>query len=67
MPPEIVELENLEELNLSFNRLTTLPPEIGQLENLTYLALSYNLFSSKERSRLNKEIKEVLKNIDISW
>lgn len=40
---DISKLENLEVLNLHFNKLTgTIPPEIGSLSNLNELELSYN-------------------------
>ena len=42
LPPEIGELSNLRELNLSKNKLTTLPEEFGKLKNLTKLNLSRN-------------------------
>jgi|GEM_PF-4477279 hypothetical protein len=42
LPPEIGELEDLEELDLSDNQLTHLPPEIGKLKNLEELDLSDN-------------------------
>src|SRR5687768_9021378 len=32
LPPEIGQLEHLQELDLSHNRLTSLPPEFGQLQ-----------------------------------
>ena len=42
LPPEIGQLANLAELNVSYNQLTTLPPEIGQLTDLTRLYLGGN-------------------------
>ncbi|HWR83778.1 MAG TPA: COR domain-containing protein [Candidatus Deferrimicrobium sp.] len=42
LPPEIAELQNLQELDLSANRLTSLPPEIAELQNLEWLDLSDN-------------------------
>jgi internalin A len=42
LPPEIVQLTNLQSLALSFNSLTALPPEIVQLTNLQSLALRNN-------------------------
>ena len=42
LPPEIVQLANLQTLQLQGNQLTTLPPEIGQLVNLQSLNLTNN-------------------------
>jgi hypothetical protein len=43
IPPEIGNLTNLEELDLSDNQLTgSIPPEIGNLTNLTFLDLGDN-------------------------
>jgi len=43
LPKYVLSLTNLEELNLSYNRLTgALPSQIGQLRNLKILDLSYN-------------------------
>jgi internalin A len=46
IPTEVFELEDLEELNLSENSLTSIPKSIGQLQNLTSLNLSYNKLTS---------------------
>ena len=46
LPPEIVQLTNLQTLDLSSNQLSSLPPEIVQLNNLRTLDLSYNQLSS---------------------
>jgi len=42
LPPEVVQLTNLQELWLDGNRLTELPPEIVQLTNLQTLRLNDN-------------------------
>ncbi|WP_052435901.1 leucine-rich repeat domain-containing protein [Neochlamydia sp. EPS4] len=42
LPPEICQLSQLQELNLSQNQLTTLPAEIGQFSQLEALYLSSN-------------------------
>ena len=42
LPPEIGQLENLQQLNLAGNQLTALPPEIGQVQNLHRLDLGRN-------------------------
>jgi Leucine-rich repeat (LRR) protein len=42
LPPEIIQLVNLQTLDLSFNQLTSLPPEIIQLTNLRRLNFSGN-------------------------
>ncbi|WP_196517490.1 COR domain-containing protein, partial [Nostoc sp. WHI] len=46
LPPEIVQLTNLQTLDLSDNQLSSLPPEIVQLTNLQTLNLSDNQLSS---------------------
>ncbi|MHC0061346.1 leucine-rich repeat domain-containing protein [Nostoc sp. UIC 10890] len=46
LPPEIVQLTNLERLDLGSNQLSSLPPEIVQLTNLQRLYLSSNQLSS---------------------
>ncbi|MBW4429070.1 MAG: leucine-rich repeat domain-containing protein [Nostoc desertorum CM1-VF14] len=46
LPPEIVQLTNLQTLDLSSNQLSSLPPEIVQLTNLQTLDLRYNQLSS---------------------
>ena len=38
LPPEIGQLQQLQQLQLDSNRLTTLPPEIGQLQQLQKLS-----------------------------
>ncbi len=43
LPPEIVELINLQQLDLSGNQLMQLPSEIGKLTNLNILGLSRKL------------------------
>ncbi len=43
IPPELVDLSNLEELDLYANELSgTIPRELGNLPNLTKLSLAYN-------------------------
>jgi hypothetical protein len=42
IPPEISNLTNLQELNLSRNKIKAIPPEISNLTNLKYLRLSNN-------------------------
>jgi len=59
LPPEISELKNLTELNISHNEFTLLPPEISELKNLTELNISYNEFTL-----LPPEISE-LKNLTV--
>jgi internalin A len=46
LPPEIVQLTNLQFLNLGSNQLSSLPPEIVQLTNLQFLDLGSNQLSS---------------------
>ncbi|KAJ1207265.1 hypothetical protein NDU88_002657, partial [Pleurodeles waltl] len=36
-------LQNLQELNVSFNKLVSIPPELGNCENLEKMDLSGNL------------------------
>jgi internalin A len=45
LPPEVMQLNNLQVLNLSDNYLTSIPPEIGQLTNLQHLYLTTNHLS----------------------
>ena len=40
LPPEIINLVNLEHLEMNHNQLTTLPPEIGRLSKLENLYIS---------------------------
>jgi internalin A len=42
LPQELIQLQQLEELNLSYNQNNTLPESIGQLINLTSLDLQNN-------------------------
>src|SRR3989338_10438484 len=73
IPPETVNLSNLEELDLHGNKLSSLPPEIQNLKKLTRLDLGDNKFTSipVEISALsNLEILEIgFNNIEIipSW
>ncbi|WP_392481889.1 COR domain-containing protein [Nostoc sp. C110] len=46
LPPEIVQLTNLQRLDLGTNQLSSLPPEIVQLTNLQRLYLDNNQLSS---------------------
>ncbi|MDS9398975.1 leucine-rich repeat domain-containing protein [Aphanizomenon flos-aquae NRERC-008] len=46
LPPEIVQLTNLQSLDISFNQISSLPPEIGQLTNLQFLDIGGNQISS---------------------
>jgi Leucine-rich repeat (LRR) protein len=46
IPPEIGQLENLRELHLNENKLTSIPSEIGQLTNLQKFFLDYNALTS---------------------
>ncbi|MGB7416346.1 MAG: leucine-rich repeat domain-containing protein, partial [Thermosynechococcaceae cyanobacterium] len=46
VPPEIVQLTNLEWLNLDSNQLSSLPAEVVQLTNLQLLSLKSNQLSS---------------------
>jgi hypothetical protein len=42
VPPQVFEIESLEELSLAGNQLTALPPELGRLTSLRRLQLSGN-------------------------
>jgi small GTP-binding protein len=46
LPPEIVQLTNLQTLDISDNQISSLPPEIVQLTNLQFLNISDNQISS---------------------
>ena len=56
LPDEIEHWHHLEELDLSYNKLTELPPSIGNLHNLRRLDLTYNPieFIPKEIQHLSK-------------
>ena len=60
LPPEIGELSELEDLNLSFNRLTTLPPELGNCTNLRTLNLVGNEITSPPPEILQQGTKAIL-------
>ena len=55
-------LQNLRELNVSFNHLKSIPPELGDCENLEKLDCSGNLeltelpFEVRKRSRLHYDL-----------
>ena len=60
IPPDIGNLTNLENLNLSENQLTgSIPPDIGNLTNLKYLNLSEN--------QLTGEIPDSIGGLNIKW
>jgi hypothetical protein len=46
VPPELVRLKNISEVNLSFNKLTQLPEWLGEFTRLETLVLSENAFVS---------------------
>jgi len=57
IPPEIGNLTNLRELNLTSNQLTgEIPPEIGNLTNLEYLSLWDNQLSGEIPSEIGNLI-----------
>lgn len=65
IPPEIFEMENLEELDLSRNRIREVPPAIGQLRKLRVLKLSKNQIESlpDEMGQLRRlEILDISRN-----
>ncbi|MCS6981531.1 MAG: leucine-rich repeat domain-containing protein [Flavobacteriales bacterium] len=63
IPPEVFELENLEELDLSRNKIREIPPAIGQLKKLRILRLQKNQIETlpEEMGQLRK-----LEFLDIS-
>jgi Leucine-rich repeat (LRR) protein len=63
IPPEIFELENLEELDLSKNKIKKIPPEIKHLKKLKILNLSKN-----QLEELPAELGELeqLEKLDVS-
>ena len=48
LPPEVGDLKNLLELDLSGNDLETLPPEIGQLKRVKKLGFEITNISARE-------------------
>lgn len=65
VPSEIFEMENLEELDLSRNRIRVLPPAIAQLRKLRILKLQKNQLESlpEETGQLRRlEILDVSRN-----
>lgn len=54
LPPEIVSLKNLKQLDLSFNKYTTLPAELSQLVKLQTLNLLENQFGDAEKDKVKK-------------
>ena len=64
LPPEIGNLANLQELNLSYNLFTTLPADLGNLVSLQELYLGGNQFTT-----LPAEIGNLtnLQMLDLSW
>ncbi|NEP15532.1 MAG: TIR domain-containing protein [Leptolyngbya sp. SIO4C1] len=46
LPPEIGQLQSLQQLDLRYNQLSALPPEIVQLQSLQRLDLRYNQLSA---------------------
>ena len=55
IPPEISDLEYLEELIMPFNNLTSIPEEISELENLTQIDLQYNNLTTIPKSVCDME------------
>jgi Leucine-rich repeat (LRR) protein len=49
LPPKLVQLTKLTELDLAHNRLTCLPPELAQLTQLTRLDLAHNRLTTLPR------------------
>ncbi len=49
IPPEVFELEQLESLNLSWNKITTIPQDLARLQNLQSLDLWQNRLSEFPR------------------
>ncbi len=54
MPTEIVSLKNLRQLDLSFNKYTSLPNELAQLAKLHTLNLLENPLADAEKDKLKK-------------
>ena len=54
MPESLAQLSNLQELDLSYNQLTSLPKEINQLHSLEQLYLEGNSISKEEQNRIRK-------------
>ncbi len=54
LPPEIAKLHNLKQLDLSFNKYTSLPAEMSQLAKLQTLNLLENQFADAEKDKVKK-------------
>ena len=46
---ELIHFQNLQEIDLSCNRLTSLPKDMSVLKNIKRIDLSHNIFNNQEK------------------
>ena len=65
VPAEVGQLQNLQVLDLSYNRLTGLPNELGNLKNLKTLNLTGNSYSQQDLNGIRSKLPSTV-NIIVS-
>ncbi|WP_372365158.1 leucine-rich repeat domain-containing protein [Candidatus Uabimicrobium sp. HlEnr_7] len=56
--PEIAQLQNLRELYLSGNQISSIPSEIAQLQNLSILNLGDNQITQEHQEKIKSWLSE---------